>query len=421
MCNEVFVAAAAIALTCSAAAQQLAPSFHDATPNSCCELAGNRASLLISATSQSGGSNQGQDDSDGVTTPSRNSAARQGMVWIPGGEFAMGSTDPLARPDEAPVHRVRVDGFWMDETEVTNAQFRDFVEATGYVTVAERPIDWEEVKKQLPAGTPKWSEEDLQPGSIVFFPPRESVELRDHSQWWTWVDGANWRHPEGPASSIDGRDEFPVVHVAYEDALAYCDWAGKRLPTEAEWEFAGRGGLIDAVNIWGNEPISARRANVWQGHFPDKNTTEDGFALAAPVRSFPANGYGLYDMAGNVWEWCSDLYRPDTYAQRIAKAGSGIMNNPQGPQKSYDPRNPHEPVLRVMRGGSFLCNDSYCASYRPSARMASSPDTGIAHTGFRCVASPEASANERPSQAGGVDETPLEGNDVEEGSIAEGL
>jgi sulfatase modifying factor 1 len=313
-----------------------------------------------------------------------------GMVWIPGGEFTMGSTDPLARPDESPKHRVRVDGFWMDATEVTNAQFRAFVEATDYKTVAERPVDWEELKKQVAPGTPKPPDEMLQPGSLVFTPPDHPVDLRDNAQWWRWTIGANWRHPEGPGSTLDGKDSYPVVHVAYEDAVAYCKWAGKRLPTEAEWEFAARGGLDGKKNVWGDEPIDPKRANTWQGHFPDNNTAEDGYARAAPVKSFPPNGYGLYDMAGNAWEWCSDLYRPDTYARRVLEIGKdGVAVNPTGPTSSLDPRNPYAPESRVHRGGSFLCHDSYCASYRPSARMACPSDTGLQHLGFRCVMTPE--------------------------------
>jgi formylglycine-generating enzyme required for sulfatase activity len=318
--------------------------------------------------------------------PAPTPPALVGMVYIPGGEFSMGSTDPLARPDEAPVHRVRVRGFWMDATEVTNAQFAAFVKATGYVTVAERPVDWEELRKQLPEGTPKPDDKTLLPGSLVFTPPDHPVDLRDFSQWWTWTTGANWRHPQGPSSTIDGKDAYPVVHVAHEDALAYAKWAGKRLPSEAEWEFAARGGLDAKVNVWGDEPVDAKRCNTWQGHFPDKNTLEDGFAGAAPVKSFPPNGYGLYDMAGNVWEWCSDLYRPDTYARLVLVAGSGVViDNPKGPEKALDPRNPYSALSYVHRGGSFLCNDSYCASYRPSARMACPPDTGLMHLGFRCV------------------------------------
>ena len=312
--------------------------------------------------------------------------ANTGMVWIPGGEFAMGSTDPLARTDEQPVHRVRVRGFWMDATEVTNAQFRAFVQATGYRTVAERPIDWEELRKQVPEGTPKPPPEKLLPGSLVFAPPAHAVALDDVAQWWSWTTGADWQHPMGPGSSIDGKDDVPVVQVAHEDAVAYCAWVGKQLPTEAEWEFAARGGIDGAVNAWGNEPIDPSRANTWQGHFPDVNTTADGFAGVAPVRSFPPNGYGLYDMAGNVWEWCSDRYRPDAYALAVAAAGpGGVTVDPQGPAESMDPRNPYAPDSRVHRGGSFLCNDSYCASYRVAARMSCPPDTGMSHVGFRCI------------------------------------
>jgi sulfatase modifying factor 1 len=317
-----------------------------------------------------------------------------GMVWIPRGEFTMGGDDPLARPDEKPLHRVRVEGFWMDATEVTNAEFRRFVEATRYVTTAERPVDWEELKKQLPPGTPKPADETLQPGAVVFTPPNQPVDLRDVHGWWTWTIGANWRHPGGPGTSIDGRDNEPVVQVSWDDALAYSAWAGKRLPTEAEWEFAARGGLERALNVWGDAPIDPTKANTWQGHFPDLNTAEDGFARAAPVRSFPANGYGLFDMAGNVWEWCSDAYRPDEYARRVAAAGTAGTNvvivNPTGPATAADPRNPFAPESRVHRGGSFLCNDSYCASYRPSARMAAPPDNTMQHLGFRCAMSGEA-------------------------------
>lgn len=320
--------------------------------------------------------------------------APAGMVWIPAGEFTMGGIDPLARPDEQPRHRVRVDGFWMDATEVTNAQFRAFVDATGHTTVAERPVDWDELKKQVPEGAPKPPDEMLLPGSLVFTPTEAPVDLRDVTRWWAWTTGASWRHPRGPGSSIEGMDEHPVVHVAYEDALAYCAWAGKRLPTEAEWEWAARGGLDRKVNVWGDEPISPVRANTWQGSFPDRNTLEDGFAGSAPVGSFPPNGYGLHDMAGNVWEWCSDLYRPDTYARRVLELGvSGVADNPEGPSTSLDPRNPDAPESRVHRGGSFLCSDSYCASYRPSARMACTPDTSMLHLGFRCVREP------RPEEA----------------------
>ncbi|MBL8991435.1 MAG: formylglycine-generating enzyme family protein [Phycisphaerae bacterium] len=322
------------------------------------------------------------------TTEVETSARPRGMVWIPGGEFSMGSVDRLARADEGPVHRVRVDGFWMDATEVTNAQFRAFVEATGYVTTAERPVDWDELRKQLPPGTPKPPDDVLRPGAVVFTPPARPVPLDDPSAWWTWTNGANWRHPGGPGTTIVGRDDEPVVQVSWDDAVAYCTWAGKRLPTEAEWEFAARGGLDGKRNVWGDEPISSERANTWQGRFPVDNTRQDGFAGAAPVGRFPPNGYGLYDMAGNVWEWCADAYRPDTYARRseASRPGAPIVN-PTGPESSRDPRNPDAPQSRVHRGGSFLCNDSYCASYRPSARMAAPPDNTTQHLGFRCVMS----------------------------------
>jgi len=321
-----------------------------------------------------------------VTGLARGEDHPPGMVWIPGGTFAMGSVDPLARPDERPVHQVRVDGFWMDATEVTNKQFAMFVAATQYLTTAEKPIDWEELKKQVPPGTPKPPDEMLKPGSLVFTPPDHRVDLRDVSQWWQFEAGTNWRHPAGPESSIDGKDGFPVVQVSWDDAVAYAKWAGKRLPTEAEWEFAARGGLDGKVNVWGDEPIDPKHANTWQGHFPDKNTADDGYAGAAPVAKFPPNGYGLYDMAGNVWEWCSDLYRVDAYDMLVAQVGPGkVAVNPTGPDKSVDPRNPDAPVVRVQRGGSYLCNDSYCASYRPSARMGSTPDSAAQHLGFRCV------------------------------------
>ena len=325
-----------------------------------------------------------------------------GMAWIPPGEFRMGADDPLARPDERPVHRVRLAGFWMDVTEVTNRQFAEFVAATGYATVAERPVDWEELRKQVPAGTPKPPDDALRPGSLVFTPPPGPVPLGDASRWWTWTNGANWRHPEGPASSIAGRDDLPVVHVAFEDAEAYCRWAGKSLPTEAQWEYAARGGLDGKANAWGDEPIGPGRANTWQGRFPFENSREDGFERAAPVKSYPANGYGLHDMAGNVWEWCLDRYRPDEYERRVRAAGAGTaIEDPRGPDRAMDPRNPLCADSRVHRGGSFLCNDSYCSSYRPGARMSCSPDSGMQHLGFRCVMTPEQWSRRRPPEAAG--------------------
>jgi formylglycine-generating enzyme required for sulfatase activity len=311
-----------------------------------------------------------------------------GMVWIPGGEFIMGSDAESARPEERPAHRVRVDGFWIDRTEVTNAQFRAFVEATGYVTTAEKPPKLEEIMSQVPPGTPPPPPEKLVPGSMVFTPPRGEVDLRDFWRWWTWTPGADWRHPEGPGSSIEGRDDHPVVHVSWDDANAYAGWAGKRLPTEAEWEFAARGGLDRKPYTWGDQPPTDSRvfANIWQGEFPHSNTAQDGYTGTSPVKSFPSNGYGLYDMAGNVWEWCADWFDRDLYRRR---AGSGVIINPTGPEVSSDPTRPFE-RLRAERGGSFLCNDSYCSRYRPSARHGNSPDTGMSHVGFRCAMSREA-------------------------------
>jgi formylglycine-generating enzyme len=305
-----------------------------------------------------------------------------GMVKIPGGDYQMGAADKEGRPDEYPQHPVHVDGFYMDATEVTNAQFMEFVKATGYITTAERTPDWAELKKQLPPGTPKPADSLLVAASLVFTPPAKPVAMNDVSQWWQWVKGANWKHPEGPASSIKGKENYPVVQVSYDDAMAYAKWAGKRLPTEAEWEFAARAGLTNQPFTWGSEPVEKGqpKANIWQGHFPDRNTATDGFARIAPVRSFAANAYGLYDIAGNVWEWCSDWYRSDYYKQTAAKR----VVNPAGPAASYDPDEPTVPK-RVVRGGSFLCHASYCASYRVSARMKTSPDTGLEHTGFRCV------------------------------------
>lgn len=312
-------------------------------------------------------------------------AAPPGMVWIPGGEFTMGTDDDLGWPDERPAHRVRVDGFWIDETEVTNAQFAEFVAATGYQTTAEKPPDLEEIMSQVPPGTPPPDPSLLVPGSLVFVPPpAEPDNFEDVSQWWKWVPGADWRHPEGPQSNIEGREHHPVVHVSWYDATAYCAWAGKRLPTEAEWEFAARGGLEGQPYTWGDaEPGAGGRwqANIWQGDFPWNNEALDGYAGTSPVKSFPPNGYGLYDMAGNVWEWCQDWYDATIYQRR---AGAKVIDNPRGPKRGFDPANPFAPA-RSQRGGSFLCHDSYCWRYRPSARHACSPDTSSSHVGFRCV------------------------------------
>lgn len=304
----------------------------------------------------------------------------EGMVAIKGGQFNMGGDNNQARPDEFPKHQVQVKDFWMDATEVTNAQFQRFVKATGYVTVAERVIDLEELKKQVPPGTPLPSPEELAPFSLVYHAPAAGdLSTLTPADWWQAVKGANWQHPQGPGSNILGKENSPVVHVCWYDAIAYCKWASKRLPSEAEWEYAARGGQSAAVYPWGQESVSAQKANFFQGDFPVQQKNEDGFLRTAPVKSFPPNAFGLYDMAGNVWEWCADWYRTDTYT--LEKAA---INNPQGPDNSFDPDEPNTPK-KVVRGGSFLCNDSYCSGYRVAARMKTSPDTGLEHTGFRCV------------------------------------
>lgn len=308
--------------------------------------------------------------------------ATTGMVFIPGGEFDMGGDNDQAQPDERPKHRVRVSPFWMDQTEVTNAQFKKFVAATRYITTAERKPDWEELKKTLPPGTPKPADSLLVAASLVFNATSGPVDLNDYSQWWSWVKGANWKHPGGPGTSIEGKDHEPVVQVSWDDAMAYCKWAGKRLPTEAEWEFAARGGLVNNIYPWGNEPVETGKpkANSWNGAFPYYNSKRDGYVKLAPVGSFAPNGYGLYDMAGNVWEWCSDLYNADYYKELQGK----LTIDPKGPAQSFDPQEPYM-EKRSLRGGSFLCNDSYCSGYRVARRMKSSHDTGLEHTGFRCV------------------------------------
>lgn len=313
-----------------------------------------------------------------------------GMKWIAGGSFSMGASDQEGKRDEYPAHQVEVSGFWMDETEVTNAQFAAFVKATGYQTVAERKPDWEELKKQLPPGTPKPDESLLVAAALTFTPPNHPVPLNNAAQWWSWTPGANWRNPEGTnktanyteAQFLAERGQYPVTQLAWEDAAAYAKWAGKRLPTEAEWEFAARGGLKDAIYPWGNEAIETgkAKANTWQGSFPDQDTGWDKFTGLAAVKSFPANAYGLYDMAGNVWEWTADWYHQDYYSSLKDKK----THNPAGADSSLDPDEPGVPK-KVIRGGSFMCNDSYCKGYRVTARMKSSADTGLQNTGFRCV------------------------------------
>jgi formylglycine-generating enzyme required for sulfatase activity len=318
------------------------------------------------------------------TAPNPNPApspAPAGMVWIPGGEFSMGAQAPpdigevamKATADSRPIHRVYVDGFWMDQTDVTNAQFEEFVRATGYVTIAERKPRVED----FPGAPP----ENLVAGSVVFSPPDHAVSLDDHFQWWSYVKDANWRHPLGPQSNIKGKENYPVVHVAYEDALAYANWAGKRLPTEAEWEFAARGGLSGKSYPWGDEfrPNGRWMANTHQGDFPSADAGDDGFVGISPVAQFPPNGY---DMAGDVWQWTSDWYRADYYAE-LAATGS-VTRNPQGPAAPYDPSEPKE-KKRAHRGGSFLCTDQYCARYIVGTRGKGEVTTGTNHLGFRCV------------------------------------
>ncbi len=296
----------------------------------------------------------------------------------------MGAADPpdmnavgmKATTDSRPIHRVYVDGFFMDKTDVTNAEFAKFVRATGYVTVAERKPRAED----FPGAPP----ENLIAGSVVFTPPDHPVPLDDHFQWWSYVHGANWRHPLGPSSDIKDKDNYPVVQVAYEDAEAYARWAGKRLSTEAEWEFAARGGLTGKPFVWGDEfrPHGKWMANTHQGHFPDKDEGEDGHVGIAPVAQYAPNGYGLYDMAGNVWQWTSDWYRPDYY-QQLAALG-GVARNPQGPDSSFDPIEAGQ-LKRVHRGGSFLCTDQYCSRYMVGTRGKGEVSTGTNHLGFRCV------------------------------------
>ncbi len=309
----------------------------------------------------------------------------QGMVLIPEGIFEMGGRSNQAYQDEFPVHKVSVSSFYMDRTEVTNAQFKEFVDATGYITIAEKDIDWKKMKSQLPQNTPKPPDSVLQAGSLVFHGTDERVNLHDYSQWWKWTIGASWRTPEGPGSDLDGRMDHPVVHIAYDDALAYADWSGKRLPTEAEWEWAASGGNQDYMYPWGNESISDSydKANFWQGVFPMQNLEKDGFYLTAPVGSYPPNDFGLFDMAGNVWEWCQDRFDIANY-QRDAERG--VVSDPAGSLNYNDPREPYT-QKHIIRGGSFLCNETYCSGYRVSRRMSSSRDSGFNHTGFRCVKS----------------------------------
>lgn len=325
---------------------------------------------------------------DGVNGP-------QGMAWVPGGVFLMGSDHKLAQRNERPAHQVQVSGFWMDSTHVTNDQFAEFVRQTGYITTAEKTPDWETVRVQLPPGTPKPPADVMVAGAMVFVGTDKPVNLNDASQWWAYVPGANWRHPQGPGSNLDGKGNHPVIQVSYEDAQAYAQWAGKRLPTEAEWEFAARGGLNQATYAWGDQlmPEGKPQANYWDVKtqpFPVVGNEAPAKIKVGTmaVKSFPQNGYGLYDMTGNAWQWVADWYRADYFARQVAQNGNTVIENPLGPAESFDPADRTAPLnapKRVIRGGSFLCNEAYCMSYRPSARRGQDPYSGMSHVGFRLV------------------------------------
>jgi formylglycine-generating enzyme required for sulfatase activity len=312
-----------------------------------------------------------------INPPVAPGPAPAGMVWVPGGTFWMGCED-CGMPDALPMHLVRVDGFWMDRAPVTNAEFERFVRATRYVTVAERPLN--------PRDYPGVPADMLKPGSAVFSPTSKAVPLDNPLQWWRYTPGANWKHPEGPGGSLKGRADHPVVHVAFDDAAAYAKWAGKRLPTEAEFEFAARGGLDRHRYSWGNELTPGRKAvaNIWQGTFPAADHGEDGYRGTSPVTAFPTNGFGLHDMGGNVWQWCADWYRPDYYA--TLTAAGAVAVNPPGPDTSYDPQEPGA-KKRVLRGGSYLCTDQYCARYLVGSRGKGEVTSGTSNLGFRLVRS----------------------------------
>lgn len=358
-----------------------------------CHPQGGRSSLILGASkpNDKGEIVSGSILEQNISSTSKASGVQtddlnkpDGMVLISGGTFTMGAVGNLTLPREYPRHPVTVSDFYMDTHEVTNAEFREFVEATGYITIAERPIDWEELKKQVPPGTPKPPEENLRPGSLLFKLRPGVTDLTNYFQWWEWTVGTNWQHPEGPNSSIKGKDDHPVVHIAYADAKAYAKWAGKRLPTEAEWEYAAQGGLKDPIYPWGNKDVNEApyECNFFQGEFPSYNSSEDGFATSAPVGSFKPNGYGLYDMAGNVWEIVGDKFDEDYYTSLPLNRA---IDNPKGSSRSFYRQNNYAQHT-VIKGGSFLCNDSYCASYRVSAKMPLETDSAMNHVGFRCVA-----------------------------------
>jgi formylglycine-generating enzyme len=336
---------------------------------------------------------------DGIDGPA-------GMAWIPAGSFMMGSDARPAQPNERPAHSVKLHGYWIDQHHVTNAEFRKFVDSTGYLTTAERKPDWETLRVQLAPGTPRPPDDALVPGGMVFVGTTGPVALDNVAQWWRFVPGANWRHPSGPDSGIEGRDDHPVVQVSYEDAEAYAKWAGKRLPTEVEWEFAARGGLEQATYAWGDDfaPNGKQMANVWQGQqgqpFPVTSGKTRTLPGTSPVGTFPPNGYGLSDMTGNAWQWVADWYRSDQFQREAAAGGQPV--DPRGPADSYDPDDRGAPTnapKRVTRGGSFLCNEAYCLSYRPSARRGTDPYTSLSHLGFRLAMSDESWQQQKHKQA----------------------
>ncbi|HEY8278585.1 MAG TPA: formylglycine-generating enzyme family protein [Bdellovibrionota bacterium] len=330
----------------------------------------------------------------------------EGMIRIEAGSYERGCAD-CRLADAAPVHAVKLSAFWIAETPVTNAQFRRFVEKTRYVTVAERELD----PKNFP-GIPK---DKLRPGSAVFTPPANPISLTNPYAWWRYQPGASWKHPEGPGSDLKTRWDHPAVHISYEDAKAYCDWRGQRLPTEAEFEYAARGGLKNKKYSWGDElkPRGKWLANIWQGSFPDKNIKEDGYEGTSPVKAFPSNGYGLYDVSGNVWQWTSDWYRSDTY-QTIAKKSAEI-ENPQGPASSYDSSEPGV-VKRVQRGGSYLCSSEYCTRYLVAARGKGEPESSSSNVGFRCVKDDSSVKNSSPTPDGGRHENAATSKQIQAGA-----
>ena len=314
-----------------------------------------------------------------------------GMEWIPGGKFIMGNSEDGAPSNEQPPHLVGTRGFWMDRAPVTNREFALFVASTGYKTTAERKPDWNSLRVQLPTGTPRPPSKFLVPGAMVFVGARGRASFNDYTRWWRYVPGANWLHPQGPDSSIVGKEDHPVVQISYNDAIAYAAWIGKRLPTEAEWEYAARGGLQQARYTWGNdlEPAGTKMANIWDESaepFPLTDSNTPSVHHTTAVCTYPRNGFGLCDMAGNTWQWTSDWYRSDAYS--LIPLGRLVID-PQGPDRSFDAEHLDAPAnapKKVIRGGSFLCSQSYCMSYRPSARRGNDPFTSMSHLGFRLVA-----------------------------------